>query len=104
MKSRAKRIYIIRGIGIGFIIASILFLALKSYIVEDQRNYMSNDEIVERAKELGMVTMEESMERQFSDDEIMERAKELGMVHKNKPKDMEDKDAEKKTEDMIIEE
>lgn len=76
---RQKLIFMLRGVGVGFILASILFFALKGTLNEATIKEMTDTEIIEKATELGMVPITKVEDVYLSDDDVIERAKELGM-------------------------
>ncbi len=77
-----KKIYILRGIGIGFILASIVFFMLQNTLVEETTIELTKDELIEQAYELGMVEIGRIDEVYLTEDEVIAKAKELGMEFK----------------------
>jgi len=76
---RQKFVFMLRGIGIGFIIASILFFMLKGTLNEATIKEITDTEIIEKAKELGMIPITKVEDVYLNDEQVIERAKELGM-------------------------
>ncbi len=76
---RKKNIYIFRGIGIGFILAASLFFAYDQLMPETKAEVLTDDEIVERAHELGMEKLTRLDDAYLTDEQVIEKAKSLGM-------------------------
>lgn len=80
---KRELVLILRGIGIGFILASMIFFSLRSTIEKSATGSMSEAEIVEQAQALGMIKITDLDHVYMTDEEVIERAKELGMVMEN---------------------
>ncbi len=76
---RQKFIFMLRGIGVGFILASIVFFSLEATLTNATIKELTEAEIIEKAKELGMVPITKVEDVYLTDDDVIERAKELGM-------------------------
>lgn len=77
--TKRDRILMLRGVGIGFIMAAILFFIMKNSIAENMREEITEQEIIERASDLGMVQIKEFEALHLTEEEIIEKARELGM-------------------------
>jgi len=72
-------IYLLRGIGIGFFLAAILFFSLKNTLIEQSKTSLTENEIIELAQELGMIKITQLDQVYMTDEQVIEKAKELGM-------------------------
>lgn len=70
--------YLLRGIGLGIIFTSLVLLIAFGGTGKPAPA-LSEDEIISKAQELGMITQEKYLNKTFSDSKILELAKELGM-------------------------
>jgi hypothetical protein len=70
---------VLRGIGIGFIVASMVFFSLKEMLVEQSKSSLSESEIILKAEELGMIKLTQLDRVYLTDEDIINKAKELGM-------------------------
>jgi len=77
---------ILRGVGIGFILASLVFFLLRDTFAEKSKESISDGEVIEKARELGMIPLTQLDNVYLSDDEVIEKAKELGMEFIDKDK------------------
>lgn len=73
------------GLGLGIIITSIAFFSTLRQMPEVEPTpvaIVTDEEVVERAKKLGMIFVSELPKQatQITDDQVMQRANELGMV------------------------
>ena len=75
---------VVLGIGIGIVIATIV-LSFKK--VPNEK--MSDNEIILRAEELGMIRQTEALQKEINEEEIIERAREIGMVFTDEKPEME---------------
>ena len=64
--------YFLRGLGVGIIFASVICIV--AFQSADSRN-ISDKEVIERAKELGMVEKQDSVKDMFATDETKEKEK-----------------------------
>lgn len=74
-----KIIYTLRGIGIGFIVAALLFFSLKNVLIQETDNNITDTEIMLMARNLGMIPLTELDDVVLNDEDLIERAKALGM-------------------------
>ncbi|MBN2222648.1 MAG: hypothetical protein JW708_10615 [Vallitaleaceae bacterium] len=79
---KQERVMILRGIGIGFILAALFFFAMKDRIMENLRKDITDQEIIERASTLGMIQIKQLEDVYLTDEQVIEKARELGMEFK----------------------
>ena len=72
--------YFLRGLGVGILFTSIVLLV--AFGGKEKPSIITDDEIIEKALQLGMVTQEQYLNKTFSDEKIIQMAKELDMVTK----------------------
>ncbi|GMQ62782.1 hypothetical protein [Vallitalea maricola] len=94
-----KHKYFFRGVGITLIITASIFYFVGLNITKKTTEVITDQEIILRAKELGMMNKEQmdAQKEKLTDEEIIERATRLGMV-------FEDTDKVDSEEDVINEE
>jgi len=80
-------IYLLRGIGIGFFLAAILFFSLKNTLIEQSKTSLTESEIEVLAEELGMIKITQLDQVYLTDEQVIEKAKELGMQFVDENKD-----------------
>jgi len=76
---RQRFILMFRGIGIGFILAAILFFSIEGVITDVAKKEMTDSEIIEKAKYLGMIPITRVEDVYLTEEEVIEKAQELGM-------------------------
>lgn len=79
-----KSLYILRGIGIGFILSAALFFGYENFLMEKEKEVLTDEEIKVKAHDLGMVSITRIDEVYLTDEEVIEKAKELGMIFPEK--------------------
>lgn len=77
-----KHKYFFRGVGITLIITASIFYFIGLNITKKSTEVISDDEIILRAEELGMIDKNQmsTKKEKLTDDEIIDRATKLGMV------------------------
>ncbi|GMQ60507.1 hypothetical protein AN1V17_49070 [Vallitalea sediminicola] len=77
-----KHKYFFRGVGITLIITASIFYFIGLNITKKSIEVISDDEIILRAEELGMIDKNQmnTKKEKLTDDEIIDRATKLGMV------------------------
>ncbi len=82
---KTKTIYMLRGIGIGFILAASLFFGYEHLVMEPEIEVLSDEEIIERAHELGMEKLTRLDDAYLTDEQVIEKARSMGMefIEKN---------------------
>ena len=94
--------YFLRGLGTGIIFTAVVCLI--AFQGSGTKN-ISNKEVIERAKELGMVEKEESVEDMFSSEQTGKETKEITTEKKTtEEKTTEEKTTEAKTTESTTEE
>ena len=74
-----NKVYMLRGIGIGFILAAVLFFLVDSFNEPVEPVELTKEEIMSRAAEYGMVKVTNLDQVYLTDEEVIEKAKQLGM-------------------------
>lgn len=85
LKDKFYLISVLRGIGIGFILASILFFSLKGTLIEQTKTSLSESEIISKAEELGMIKITQVDKVYLTDEDVIKKAEELGMHFDKEP-------------------
>lgn len=76
---KQRYIYMVRGIGIGFIVAAMIFFSLKGVFITESQKELTDYEVMEQAKGLGMVPITDIDNVVLTEEELIEKAKNLGM-------------------------
>lgn len=75
-----KHKYFFRGVGVTLIITATIFYFIGLNISKSANQDMTDEDIITKARELGIVDEEELKEKEFTDEEIILKAKKLGMI------------------------
>lgn len=84
--SHRDLVVLLRGIGIGLIIAAIFFFSFRSVMENTVVSSISDSEIISKAESLGMIKITDIERVYLTDEQVIEKAKELGMTFEESPK------------------
>lgn len=78
--TQRELVLLLRGVGIGLILASIFFFSLRSVMEKTVVSSITDTEIIMRAESLGMIKITDVERIYLTDEQVIEKAKELGMI------------------------
>jgi hypothetical protein len=72
-------LWMIQGIGIGLLLAGIILFIWKEPLSKSFQETITDEEIKERAQELGMIPLTKVEDVYLTDEDVIKKAEELGM-------------------------
>ena len=72
-------LWMVQGIGIGLLLSGIILFIWKEPLIKNFQATIPDEDVRKRAEEIGMIPLTKVEDVYLTDDEIIEKAKELGM-------------------------